>query len=69
MTEKREHRAHIISRAIESIETKLGTEALKPTVADLVRLLQIEEELEPDQPAEIRVTWVESLEMEPAFKA
>lgn len=69
MTEKREQRAHIINKAIESIETKLGTDAIKPTVADLVRLLQIEEDLEPEQPAEIRVTWVESPEMEPAFKA
>ena len=59
MTEQRERRARIVKKAIESIEEKLGTEAMKPTLADLVRLLQIEKELVADEPREIRARWIE----------
>jgi hypothetical protein len=60
MTDQQKHRARIVRKAIESIEAKLGTEAMKPTLADLVRLLQIEKELDADEPREVRVRWVES---------
>jgi len=60
MTEQRKHRARIVRKAIESIEAKLGTPEMKPTLADLVRLLQIEKELDADEPREVRVRWVES---------
>ena len=60
MTEQQKHRARIVRKAIESIEAKLGTDAIKPTLADLVRLLQIEKELDGDEPREVRVRWVES---------
>jgi hypothetical protein len=60
MTEQQKHRARIVRKAIESIEAKLGTEAMKPTLADLVRLLQIEKELNADEPREVRVRWVDS---------
>jgi hypothetical protein len=65
MTEKQQNRIRIIRKAIASIEEKLDTNEMKPTVADLVRLLQIEKELEPDQPVELKVSWVESDETEP----
>ena len=60
MTEQQKHRARIVRKAIESIEAKLGTEAMTPTLADLVRLLQIEKELNADEPREVRVRWVDS---------
>jgi acetoin utilization deacetylase AcuC-like enzyme len=60
MTEQRKRRARIVKKAIESIEEKLGTEAMKPTLADLVRLLQIEKELVADEPREIRVRWIDA---------
>jgi len=59
MRAQRKRRARIVKKAIESIEEKLGTEAMKPTLADLVRLLQIEKELVADEPREIRVRWIE----------
>lgn len=59
MTDQRKYRARIVRKAIKSIEQKLGTDAIKPTLADLVRLLQIEKELDADQPREVRVRWVE----------
>jgi len=60
VTEQQERRARIVKKAIDSIEKKLGTEDVKHTLTDLVRLLQIEKELEADEPREVRVQWVES---------
>ena len=60
MTEQRRHRARMVRKAIESIEEKLGTEAMKTNLADLVRLLQIDKELNADDPREVRVRWTES---------
>jgi len=60
MTEQQKHRAQIVRKAIESIEAKLGNDDMKVTLTDLVRLLQIEKELDADEPREIRVRWVES---------
>jgi len=60
MTEQQMHRARVVSKAIASIEQKLGTDAIRPTLADLVRLLQIQKELDADEPREVRVRWVES---------
>lgn len=59
MTEQQKRRARIIKKAIQSIEDQLGTDAVRPTLADLVRLLQIEKELVADEPREIRVRWIE----------
>ncbi|HXM41619.1 MAG TPA: hypothetical protein VN924_10225 [Bryobacteraceae bacterium] len=59
MTEQRQHRARIVRKAIESIEAKLGSAEMKPTLADLVRLLQTEKELNADEPREVRVRWIE----------
>jgi len=68
MTEQRQNRARIVKKAIASIEAKLGTEAIKPTLADLVRLLQMEQELDEEEPREIRVRWVESDTAESSIK-
>jgi len=68
MTAQQKRRALIVKKAIESIEAKLKTDKMKPTLADLVRLLQIEKELNADQPREVRVRWVESGEAKSAGK-
>lgn len=59
MTEQRQHRPRFVRKAIER-QKKLGTDAMKPTLADLVSLLQIEKELDADELREVRVRWVES---------
>jgi hypothetical protein len=38
----------------------LKDEKLKPTLAEYLKLLQVERELEPELPREITVRWVES---------
>ena len=60
ITEQQKHRAQIVRKAIANIEAKLGTPEMKATLPDLVRLLQIEKELDADEPREVRVRWVES---------
>jgi hypothetical protein len=60
MTEQQKHRARIVQKAIESIEAKLETGAVKPALADLVRLLQVQKELNAEQLPEARPRCVES---------
>lgn len=60
MTEQQRRRARIVKKAIESIEQRLQPDTIKPALVNLLRLLQIEKELETDEPREVRVTWVES---------
>jgi hypothetical protein len=41
------------------METRIEAKELKPTVAEYLKLLQIEQELDQESPKEIKVTWVE----------
>ena len=59
-------RAELVDRAIESIEQKLGSSDVKATFADFIRLLQLQKELQTDEPREIKVTWVDPNETESA---
>jgi hypothetical protein len=50
---------------LSKMETSLGTKAEKATVADFIRLTQLERELEQDeQPGKVVVTWKESPEIQ-----
>jgi hypothetical protein len=50
----------MVEQVLRTIESKIGSAELKPTVGDYPRLLQFREEIDQDeQPREIRVTWVE----------
>jgi hypothetical protein len=51
----------LVSRALEAFERRLESEDFKPTLAEYLRLLQVEKELaqEVEGPREITVTWVE----------
>ena len=52
-----------ITRLLAEVEKKLKTEDLKVTLADFIRLTQLERELEQDdQPREIIVTWKDPAE-------
>ncbi|HSP68869.1 MAG TPA: hypothetical protein VLN48_14175 [Bryobacteraceae bacterium] len=41
------------------MEKKLGGEDVKATLADYIRLVQLQQELEEEEPKDITVTWVE----------
>ncbi|MEM3434273.1 MAG: hypothetical protein QXI12_11495 [Candidatus Methanomethyliaceae archaeon] len=56
---KRVDKAALVQQALESIEKRLKKDELKATVGDLIRLVQLDKELEEEQAKEIKVTWVE----------
>jgi hypothetical protein len=53
-----------VKKAIELFEVKLAGGKMKPTVAEYVRLLELQKELNGDEIKEIRVTWVEPVKTE-----
>jgi hypothetical protein len=54
-----------ISELLASIEKKLTEKTTKATLADFIRLTQLERELEEDErPREIIITWVDPTEKE-----
>jgi hypothetical protein len=63
-TDRTTDRAELVEKAIQSIEAKLASSEVKATLADFIRLLQMQKELQLDQPREIKITWVETTEEE-----
>ena len=53
------NKAALVNKMIHSFEEKLEKKELKGTLGDFIRLLQLEKELEDEQPKEIEVRWVE----------
>lgn len=58
-TPRKKSKAKLVSQMIERLEQKISKDELKPTVGDFIRLLQLEKDLEEEQPREIKVSWVE----------
>jgi|HubBroStandDraft_1064217.scaffolds.fasta_scaffold484862_2 hypothetical protein len=56
--EVRRGRNRRVTELLEQIETKLKVEDMKITLGDFIRLMQLERELEQDEPPrEIIITW------------
>lgn len=53
------NRAQVIKNLLTKVEEKMASEAGKATLGDYIRLVQLDKELDEDEPKEIRVTWVE----------
>ena len=58
------NKKELVQQAIQQIGDKLDKNELKPTVGDLIRLLQFEKEILEETPKEIKVSWVEPEEKE-----
>jgi len=56
---RKKDKAALVEQVIENLEKRLKNDELKATVGDLIRLVQLEKELEQERPREIKVTWVE----------
>ena len=56
---KKKKASEFVEKVLEKMEEKLEGDQIKPSVGDYLRLLQYREEMEADEPKEIRVTWVE----------
>ncbi len=57
-----------IERLIKNFEESLGTDGVKPSVSEYIRLKQLRKELDVEEPKEIKVTWVEPTAKEPVTK-
>jgi len=55
-----------VDRAIEAFEKTLGNKNV--SVGDYVRLLQLQKEIDDDEPKDIEVTWVEQGETKSSDK-
>jgi len=49
-----------ITDVIAQVEKQLSKSEFKATIADYIRLLQLQKEYEKETPRDIEVTWVES---------
>ncbi len=49
----------LLDNVIKVVETKFAEKDYKPTMAEYLKLLQMEQEIEQETPKEIKVTWVE----------
>jgi hypothetical protein len=51
--------ANLLTSLMGNIEARIKAQEIKPTVAEYLKLMQIEQEIEEESPKEIKVTWVE----------
>jgi hypothetical protein len=53
--------SELLVKAIEGFESRMKAQDFKPTVAEYLKLLQMEQEMDAteDKPKEIKVTWVD----------
>jgi hypothetical protein len=56
---KRTKKAEVVERLIEKVEQRLAEGDVKATVGDYIRLIQLQKELEEEEPGEITVKWVD----------
>jgi hypothetical protein len=52
-------RAAAVKKILLAVEKKMAGKELKATLADYIKLIQLQKEMTPETPSEIRVTWVE----------
>lgn len=52
-------KARVVQQILEKVEQKLNEGEVKATLGDYIRLVQLQKELEEEEPAEITVKWVE----------
>jgi len=58
--------AAALDKMIREFEAKAKNADVKLTVAEYIRMVQLREEMQAEEPKEIKVTWVEPTEKEPA---
>ena len=49
----------IIDQAIQGVEKKLGDESVQLTLQECLKVMQLQKELEDEQPTEVTVKWVD----------
>jgi DNA-directed RNA polymerase subunit M/transcription elongation factor TFIIS len=51
--------SNLLEKAIKSFEKRIEAEDFKPTIAEYLKLLQLEQESEQETEKEIKVTWID----------
>jgi len=64
MNKKKTADAMVIANLLKKVEEKLSGDDMKATLGDYIRLIQLQKEMDEDEPREIKVTWVEPEETE-----
>ena len=49
----------VLTSVVTKMKGKITADEFKPTLADFLRLVQLEKEIGEEEPKEIKVTWVE----------
>ena len=57
--QKKKTQAAVVKKLLKNVEKKLGGEDVKATLGDYIRLVQLQQELEEEEPRDITVTWVD----------
>lgn len=50
---------NLLAKAIKSFEKRIAAEDFKPTIAEYLKLVQLEQESEQETAKEIKVTWID----------
>ena len=54
-----EGRAAVVRKLLKKLEEQMGGGAVKASLGDYIRLVQLHKELDEEAPREIKVTWVD----------
>jgi hypothetical protein len=57
--QKKKTQAAVVEKLLKNVEQKLEGEDVKATLGDYIRLVQLQQELEDEEPRDIKVTWVD----------
>ncbi len=55
----RAREGELIARAIKSVEERLKSAKLTPSIGDYIRLVQLQKDMGFQQPRQVTVTWIE----------
>jgi hypothetical protein len=51
--------SNLLEKTIKAFEKRIDTPDFKPTIAEYLKLVQLEQESEQETPKEIKVTWID----------
>jgi hypothetical protein len=57
--QKKKTQAAVVDKLLKNVEKKLAGKDVKATLGDYIKLVQLQAELEEEEPRDITVTWVE----------
>jgi hypothetical protein len=57
--QKKKTQAAVVEKLLKNVEKKLAGKNVKATLGDYIKLMQLQTELEAEEPKDIKVTWVD----------